>query len=177
MSGDKNTVNKKNNININHQKWTTDNEEGEEGDYTDWTLFNLFSARILILRKRAMKERLRTADFHKDEYKTIFPHHITLSDTAFALLIEVSVVNDTLNKNWPLDYNSEGKPFTRSNHTAWGNPAITPNRDIFQWEMVPLTDINSLSKKDKLTVLVKRSAALKVTGDKFLSISTLIKKH
>ena len=35
MSGDKDTANKKNNININRQKWTTDDGEGEEGDYTD----------------------------------------------------------------------------------------------------------------------------------------------
>ena len=35
MSGDKDTANKKNNININQQKWTRDNEEGEESNYTD----------------------------------------------------------------------------------------------------------------------------------------------
>ncbi|MCJ1341631.1 hypothetical protein MMC09_006927, partial [Bachmanniomyces sp. S44760] len=87
------------------------------------------------------------------------------------------VVNDTLNKNWPLNYNSKGKPFTRPDHATQGNPAIAPNRDIFQWGAVLLTSSNGLSKKDKLTVLVKRSAALKAAGGKFSSISTLIKKH
>ena len=64
-----------------------------------------------------MKGRLETADFHKDEYKTIFPHYVTLSDIAFALLIEASVMNNTLNKNWLLNYNSKDKPFTKPNYT------------------------------------------------------------
>ena len=42
---------------------------------------------------------------------------------------------------------------------------------------MPLTDINRLNKKDKLTVLIKDSAALKVIDSKFSSINTLIKKH
>ena len=73
---------------------------------------------ILHLHKRAMEGRLRTAGFHKDEYKTIFPRHVTLSNAVFTLLIEAGVVNDTLNKNWPLDYNSKGKPFTRPDHAV-----------------------------------------------------------
>ena len=40
-----------------------------------------------------------------------------------------------------------------------------------------LTNINKLSKKDKLTILVKGSAALKAANDKFLFTNTLIKKH
>ena len=35
MLGDKDTVNKKNNINVNHQKWTKNNKKGEKGDYTN----------------------------------------------------------------------------------------------------------------------------------------------
>ena len=54
---------------------------------------------ILNLHKRVMKERLKIASFHKEEYKSIFPHCVTLSDTAFTLLIEAGVVNNTLNKN------------------------------------------------------------------------------
>ena len=65
-----------------------------------------------------MKERLKTVSFHKEEYKSIFPCHVTLSDTAFMLLIKAGVMNDTLNKNWPLDYNSKEKPFTRPNHAT-----------------------------------------------------------
>ncbi|MCJ1338354.1 hypothetical protein MMC09_003641 [Bachmanniomyces sp. S44760] len=177
MLGDKDTANKKNNINIDWQKWTRDNGEGEEGDYTDWTLFDPSPVSILNLRKRATEGRLRTAGFHKGEYKTVFPRCVTLSDAAFALLIEAGVVNNTLNKNWLLDYNSEGKPFIRPNHAARGNPAIAPNGDIFQWGAVPLTSSNSLSKKDKLTVLVKGSVTPKAAGGKSSSISTPTKKH
>ena len=54
---------------------------------------------ILHLHKRVMKERLKMISFHKDEYKTIFSHHVTLSDTVFTLLIKADVVNNTLNKN------------------------------------------------------------------------------
>ena len=43
--------------------------------------------------------------------------------------------------------------------------------------MVLLTNSNSLSKKDKLTVLVKGSVAPKAADDKSLFISTLTKKH
>ena len=35
MSGDKDTTNKKNNINVQHKKWTKDNKKGEEDNYTD----------------------------------------------------------------------------------------------------------------------------------------------
>ena len=65
-----------------------------------------------------MKERLRTADFYKGKYKTIFPHYVTLFNTVFALLIEAGVVNNTLNKNWLLNYNFKGKLFTKPNHTT-----------------------------------------------------------
>ena len=177
MSGDKDTANKKNNINVQREKWTKDDREGEEGDYTDWTIFNPSPVSILNLCKRAMEGRLKTAGFHKGEYKTIFPRCVTLSDAAFTLLIEAGVVNDTLNKNWPLDYNSEGKPFTRPNRAARGHPAIAPDRNIYQWGVVALTGSVRLGKKDKLTVLVKGSAAPKAAVSKSLSTSTPTKSH
>ena len=177
MLGDKDTANKKNNINVQRQKWTKDNREGEEGDYTNWTIFDLSLVSILNLCKRVMEGRLKTAGFHKGEYKLIFPHCVTLSDAAFTLLIEAGVVNNTLNKNWPLDYNSEGKPFIRPDHAVWGHPTIAPDRNIYQWGVVALTSNAELGKKDKLTVLVKGSAAPKAAGGKSLSTSTLMKSH
>ena len=78
-----------------------------------------------------MKEgNLKIVSFHNRKYKLIFPHHITLSDMAFALLIKAGVVNDTLNKNWPLNYNLKGKPFTKPNHNMCDHTAIALNRHI-----------------------------------------------
>ena len=133
MLSDKDTANKKNNINVECEKWMTENSEGEEGDYTEWKLFNSSPAIIKNLWNHALNENLKTAGFHKGEYKTIFPHWVTLLDTAFALLIKADITNNTLNKNWPLDYNLEGWAFTRPNHTAYGNLGLSSNDSVYTY--------------------------------------------
>ena len=131
MSKDKDTVNKKNNINIKWEKWTKGDSEGEKSDYTEWILFNPSPATIKNLHNKAKEGNLKIVSFHNSEYKLIFPHCVTLSNVAFALLIKAGVVNNTLNKNWPLDYNSEGKPFTKPNYNMCGNTTIALNRHIY----------------------------------------------
>ena len=163
MSGDKDTANKKNNINVKREKWTAEDSEGEEGDYTDWKLFDPSPATIKNLWNRALNRNLKTASFHKGEYKMIFPRWVTLSDTAFSLLIEAGIVNDTLNKNWPLDYNSEGWAFTRPNHTAHGNLGVAPDNGVYAYGTQVLTRKLSIVT-GYLTPLVKGSVTPSARG-------------
>ena len=93
----------------------------------------------------------------------IFPHWVTLSDTTFALLIKADIVNNTLNKNWPLDYNSEGWAFTRPNHTAHGNLGVAPDNGVYAYGTQVLTRKLSIVTRF-LTPLVKESVTPSARG-------------
>ncbi|MCJ1335076.1 hypothetical protein MMC09_000342 [Bachmanniomyces sp. S44760] len=93
----------------------------------------------------------------------IFPRWVTLSDTAFSLLIEAGIVNDTLNKNWPLDYNSEGRAFTRPNHAAHGNLGLAPDNGVYAYGTQVLTRKLSIVT-GYLTPLVKGSVTPSARG-------------
>ena len=138
--------------------------EGDESDYSEWKLFNLTSAEIFKLWKLITSQVMKTLGFHTGLHKTIFPRWVTLSNTAFALLIEGAILNDTLFRLWLLDFNSEGKTLTRPERQGRGNAVRSLRGCVYKWHDYILKGRETLDPKERLTKLIKGSIVLPKTN-------------